>query len=322
MSQRGAELAATEAARQLAVQQRAAAALAAARMPPRMQAAADATRGPGSTLKLTPNPALAADPAAQAHAGAAFCSPRGKAARAAAVGASAAAPAQQVGRGAGAAGGDPLLGGRCDLGAAARRGHACGWARPVPDFAALHAAWAGRLSAARAATAQTAVKPFRLGLAPARRRRAHTIGHLADTGRIAGPVKAGEPGPTSPGGADAAPGSRAQPVSESATGAAACHADYADASDARPEGRRLPVSQRVVAQRPQAGQPSPDLDDLDPQETLAHAMRRAGGCTGACLAALRCNMAALHAHTCAELRAERLAADAAALRSGAEALFA
>lgn len=318
--QRGAELAAAEAARRLAVQRRAAAALAAARMPARMQAAADAARGLDRALTQTLKPEPAADPAAarsaaQAHAGAAVSSARTSAAVHPAAGVGPAAPAQQGIGGAGAAGGARHSAGGCGHGAAAR--HARSWVRPVPDFAALHAAWAGRLSAARAALAHTAVKPFRLGLHPARRLASKEA--LAGTECMAEPAKACGPRVGSPGSAEAAPGSPcAQPLGETAGGAAASHADSAHASDARPECRRLPALLSAVPERLEGR----DHIILSPQETLPNALGRAGGCTDACLAALQRNMAALRSHTCAELHAERLAAEAAALRLRVVALFA
>lgn len=318
--QRGAELAAAEAARRLAVQHRAIAGLTAARMPARMQAAADAARRSGHALPQTLHPTLAADPAAacsaaQAHAGAAISSPRTGAAARSAAGVSPTATAQRGREGAGAAGGALDTTAGCGLRAAHR--HARGWARPVPDFAALHVAWAGRLSAARAALAHTAVKPFRLGVRPARRLASREM--LARTERMAGPAKACALRVGSPGGAEAAPVLPCeQPLGETAGDAAASHADAADASDARPEQRRRsPLS--PVAGRLEGGQPTPDPIRSGAQETLPG---RAGGCTGACLAALQRNMAALRSHTCAELHAERLAAEAAALHHRVVALFA
>ena len=322
MLQRGAELAAAEAARRLAVQRRAVPALAAARMPARMQAAADAARGLGRVLPQTLDRNLAVDPAAacsaaQAHAGAAVSSPRTRAAAHSAAGASPAAPAQQGTERAGAAVGAVHSAGGCGLGAAPR--HARGWARPVPDFAALHASWAGRLSAARGALAHTAVKPFRLGVRPARR--------LASKETVAKRESLGEPamacGPQtgSLGSAEAAPSypNEAQPLGVTA---AASHADSADAPDGRPEGCGSPAPLSTVAERLEGGQPTPAPAHSGPRKTLPHALGRAGGCTGACLAALQRNMAALRSHTCAELHAERLAAEAAALRLRVVALFA
>ena len=321
--QHGTELAVGDAARRLAVLQRAAAALAAARMPARMQAAADAARGLGHALPQTLKPNPAADPpaacsAAQAHMGAASSGPHTNAAAVSPATASPAAPAQQERNVAGAAGGALGSAGRCGLWAAPR--HARGWARPVPNFAALHAAWAGRLSAARAALAHTAVKPFRLGVRPARRLASKET--LAGVECLAEPAKACGPWVGSPGGAQAATDLPcALPLGKPAGGAAASH-DSADATDARPEGCRLPAPLSPASEPLEGGQPIPNAVRVGPRETLPHALGRTGGCTGACLAALQRNMAALRSHTCAELHAERLVAEAAALRLRVVALFA
>ena len=217
--------------------------------------------------------------------------------------------------------GPPSVG---DVGRAALSGagRGRGWARPCPDFAALHRAWAARLAAAarppaacspcavadrlaaaRACGAAAAAGPGAACLAGGASGSAPACGACEAPAAGAGGGLVSRPLRTAAGGASPPPSARRPGRVPAAAGC--------EQSAARAQCKRAGhMAQRRPGQAAGQGLGRPlDLGCLDTQG------RGAGrGCAGACLAALQRNFAALRQHVRAELRAEALAAGAAKLR--------
>jgi len=210
-------------------------------------------------------------------------------------------------------------------------GRGRGWARPCPDFAALHRAWAARLAAA--ARPSAARSPC---AAADRLTVARACGAAAAAGPGGACLAAGASGSVPARGLREAPAARASAAGAGGrlarrplTPAAGCACPMPGAR--RPGGAPAAADcgqSAARAQRKRAGHATQrwpgraagqGLGRLSDPGCLGTRGRGGGrGCAGACLAALQRNFAALRLHVRAELRAEALAADAAKLRRAVE----